>query len=152
MLAGEPFTDRPACVCPVLAEFLRTYNDEIDDSRRSDLLRYAAQAVGTKSGYSAERLRANMMLRWWLARDRPKFRRLRVVLWGLAPGVAARDIEIAYRAARFAAADPSLHEAALVLLDDLVSVTAGRGSKPLVGPFPPAGLAARRREPERDAA
>jgi hypothetical protein len=27
MLAGEPFTDRPASVCPVIAAFLRTYND-----------------------------------------------------------------------------------------------------------------------------
>ena len=37
MLAGEPFSDRPRCVDPVIAAFLRTYNDGLDDSRRQDL-------------------------------------------------------------------------------------------------------------------
>ena len=27
MLAGEPFTDQPESVCPVIASFLRAYND-----------------------------------------------------------------------------------------------------------------------------
>jgi hypothetical protein len=42
MLAGEPFSDRPASVCPVIAGFMRAYNDRIDDERRQDLYRYAA--------------------------------------------------------------------------------------------------------------
>src|SRR3954465_12972486 len=121
MLAGEQFTDRPACVCPVLAEFLRTYNDEIDDRRRRDLFPYASLAVGTHGHPSTERLRANMCLNWWADRDRPKRRRTRLLLWGLAPAVVARDTEIAYRAARFAAADPSLHAEVIALLDDLVA-------------------------------
>src|ERR1044072_7923842 len=37
MLAGEPFSDRPRCVDPVIAAFLRTYNDGLDDRRRQDL-------------------------------------------------------------------------------------------------------------------
>src|SRR5258706_120654 len=123
MLAGEPFTDRPACVCPVLAEFLRTYNDEIDDRRRQDLYVYAALAVGTNGGHAEERLRANMCLRWWTERDRPHLRRMRMLMWGLAPGVAARDTELAYRAARFAARSRDLHPEALRLVDDLVAVT-----------------------------
>jgi hypothetical protein len=140
MLAGEPFTDRPACVCPVLAEFLRTYNDEIDDRRRQDLYAYASLAVGTNGGHSAERLRANMCLRWWTERDRPHLRRMRMLMWGLAPGVAARDTELAYRAARFAARSPDLHASALALLDDLVSVGLERRETPVVpavGPAPP---------------
>src|ERR687896_348334 len=32
MLAGEAFSDRPRCVDPVIAGFLRTYNDGIDDT------------------------------------------------------------------------------------------------------------------------
>jgi hypothetical protein len=32
--AGEPFTDHPLSVCPVIASFLRTYNDSIDSERR----------------------------------------------------------------------------------------------------------------------
>lgn len=146
MLAGEPFTDRPACVCPVLAEFLRTYNDEVDDRRRQDLYVYASLAVGTNSGHSAERLRANMCLRWWTERDRPHLRRMRTLMWGLAPGVAARDTELAYRAARFAARSRELHPAALALLDDLVAVNLGRRNAAKVPAFWPAGAAASRTE------
>jgi hypothetical protein len=122
MLAGEPFSDRPECVCPVIAEFLRTYNDEVDEHRRRDLYDYASQAVGTRAGNDIERLRANMCLRWWARLDRPMRRRIRTVMWGLAPAAAARDSEIAYRAAKKAAASRGLHESVLALLDDLVSV------------------------------
>jgi hypothetical protein len=122
MLAGEPFTDRPECVCPVIAEFLRTYNDEVDEQRRRDLYDYASQAVGTRAGNDIERLRANMLLRWWAGLDKPLRRRMRVIMWGLAPAAAARDSEIAYRAAKKAAASRNLHESVLALLDDLVSV------------------------------
>ena len=37
MLAGERFSDRPRSVCPVIAAFLRSYNDQVDDRRRQDL-------------------------------------------------------------------------------------------------------------------
>jgi hypothetical protein len=58
MLAGEPFGDRPACVCPVVAAFLRAYNDAIDDRRRQDLYVYASAAVGTRGSDAAMRRRA----------------------------------------------------------------------------------------------
>jgi hypothetical protein len=128
MLAGEPFTDRPECVCPVIAEFLRTYNDEVDEKRRRDLYDYASHAVGTRAGNDIERLRANMCLRWWARLDKPVRRRIRMVMWGLAPAAAARDSEIAYRAAKKAAASRDLHKGVLALLDDLVSV--GRADTP----------------------
>jgi hypothetical protein len=128
MLAGEQFTDRPDCVCPVLAEFLRTYNDEVDERRRRDLYDYASKAVGTRAGSDIERLRANMCLRWWAGLDKPLRRRTRMLMWGLAPAAAARDSEIAYRAAKKAAASRELHHSALALLEDLVSV--GRAAAP----------------------
>jgi hypothetical protein len=34
VLAGERFGDRPRAVCPVIAAFLRRYNDSVDDVRR----------------------------------------------------------------------------------------------------------------------
>jgi hypothetical protein len=37
MLAGEPFSDQPKSVCPVVAAFLRGYNDAVDDETRQDL-------------------------------------------------------------------------------------------------------------------
>ena len=42
MLADEPFTDRPDNASPVIAAFLRTYNDGIDDERRQDLFALAS--------------------------------------------------------------------------------------------------------------
>jgi hypothetical protein len=48
MLAGEPFTDHPRAVCPVIATVLRAYNDALDDTRRQDLYRFASASVGTR--------------------------------------------------------------------------------------------------------
>ena len=49
MLAGEPFNDHPASVCPVLGSVLRSYNDSVDDDARQDLYAYAARVVGTRA-------------------------------------------------------------------------------------------------------
>ena len=74
MLSGEDFSDRPASVCPVVAAFLRAYNDAVDDRRRQDLYRYAAVAVGTRAPIDVTRGRARRCLdelrasrRWPLA-------------------------------------------------------------------------------------
>lgn len=38
--AGEPHSDRPKCACPVLAHFMREWNDDLpNDKIRNDLLR-----------------------------------------------------------------------------------------------------------------
>jgi hypothetical protein len=58
MLSGEEFTDRPASVCPVVAAFLRAYNDAVDDRRRQDLYRYASEAVGTRGPGAVAQRRA----------------------------------------------------------------------------------------------
>jgi len=56
MLAGEQFSDHPKSVCPIIAAFLRGYNDAVDEERRQDLYRYAAEVVGSRGG--AEVIRA----------------------------------------------------------------------------------------------
>lgn len=56
MLAGEPFSDRPESVCPVLAAFLRAYNDHLGPSLRRRLYPWASDAVDTR--VDDERLRA----------------------------------------------------------------------------------------------
>lgn len=30
-LAGEPWSDRPECVCPVIGQFLRSWNDSLSN-------------------------------------------------------------------------------------------------------------------------
>lgn len=64
MLAGEPFSDHPRSVCPVIGAFLRAYNDRLDDSRRQDLYAYAAKVVGTRTRVEVERQRAQMCRAW----------------------------------------------------------------------------------------
>jgi hypothetical protein len=64
MLAGERFSDRPASVCPIVAALLRAYNDHIDDERRADLYRYAAEAVGTRGEFGLQLRRARVVVSW----------------------------------------------------------------------------------------
>jgi hypothetical protein len=64
MLAGEPFTDHPASVCPVIASFLRAYNDSVDDGHRQDLYAYAARVVGSRASSRVQRARAERLAVW----------------------------------------------------------------------------------------
>src|SRR6478672_5819301 len=97
MLAGEPFGDEPRCVCPVIAEFLRTYNDQVDDARRQDLFAAAALVVDTRDDHVSERRRANLCLDWWLGASSARRLQLRRFLWMLPQITVARDIDIAQR-------------------------------------------------------
>jgi hypothetical protein len=62
MLADEPFSDRPETASPVIAAFLRTYNDGLDDALRQDLYPLAALIVGTAAGRALEAERASYCL------------------------------------------------------------------------------------------
>lgn len=63
-LAGEPFSDEPACVSPVIGAFLRVWNDSLDEEPRNRLLQpYAARVIGTTTTDEDENTRA------WLATD-----------------------------------------------------------------------------------
>jgi hypothetical protein len=64
MLAGEPFSDHPRAVCPVIAGFLRRYNDQLPDGQQDELYAYASLAVGTSGSRSARRARARRLLEW----------------------------------------------------------------------------------------
>ena len=64
-IAGEPHTDRPKCVCPVLAAFGRAWNDALDDEDRNRLLRpFIPRLVGTRSTVEVEQRRAFMAADW----------------------------------------------------------------------------------------
>lgn len=136
MLAGEPFSDRPRCVCPVIAAFLRTYADAIGDARRQDLYRHAAQVVGTAHGSGALRARRADMCRAWV-QQAPEQRRWE--LWRKRRQKRAARLpdppsheDLAEGAARVAAArlsrsDESAHALALAFVDQLI---AGRDPGP----------------------
>ena len=64
MLAGERFSDHPRAVCPVLAGFLRSYNDLMPEEQLGELYPCAAMVVGTASSASVRRQRARRLLTW----------------------------------------------------------------------------------------
>jgi hypothetical protein len=64
MLAGEPFTDHPVSVCPVIGSFLRSYNDSIDERRRQSLYDYASRVVGSRSTQRTQQARAERLAEW----------------------------------------------------------------------------------------
>jgi hypothetical protein len=75
MLADGPFSDHPASACPVIAAFLRSYNDPVDDERRQDRYRYAARVTGTRADANVELRRSKMCMAWARACcSRPQWR------------------------------------------------------------------------------
>ena len=65
-LAGEPHSDRPECACPVIAEFLRPWNDGLpDDETRTRLLGpLLPRIVGTRATPDVEMRRSYLALDW----------------------------------------------------------------------------------------
>jgi hypothetical protein len=131
MLGGEPFSDRPASVCPVIGGFLRAYNDRIDDERRQDLYRYAAAVVGSRASGDVERARERRCLAW---ADEMR-RRRRPRRWIGRSGSLGADRRLGLDAAGTYAArsirrhGDRTHAAALALLDEMIAM---RGTEPLV--------------------
>jgi hypothetical protein len=65
VLANEPFSDQPECVCPVIAAFLRGWNDRSAYSERERMLRpYAARIVGTRASAVVTTWRRDLCLAW----------------------------------------------------------------------------------------
>ena len=132
MLAGEPFSDRPRCVDPVIAAFLRTYNDGIDDKRRQELYPIAAAAVGTRSVSSVQSERAQMCLRWAQTRHSEQRRGARRLMprRPLLPDGRLGDDAAGTLAGRVAVKQATKrrvsggHEAALEFVRELLSVGA----------------------------
>jgi len=132
MLAGEPFSDRPRCVDPVIAAFLRTYNDGLDDKRRQDLYPLAAEAVGTCSVSGVQSERARMCLRWAQTRHATQRHGARRLLprRPLLPDGRLGDDAAGTLAGRVAVKQATKrrtsggHEAALAFVRELLSVGA----------------------------
>ncbi|MGW6929374.1 hypothetical protein ACWGE0_04855 [Lentzea sp. NPDC054927] len=74
LLAGEVWSDRPACVHPVLACVARCVNDQSTEDGRRKLLPFATKVIGTEKA-PAHRLithcvrRAGIAVPWWWPRD-----------------------------------------------------------------------------------
>jgi hypothetical protein len=120
MLAGERFCDHPRSVCPVIAAFLRPYNDRLPDGDRSELLPYAAAVVGSRVGPLGRVRRALALIEW--ATDEASLR-LRATAW------AGSWIDIGSLAADAALArSPRRHEEVTELLRSLLRIGARGGA------------------------
>ena len=76
-VAGEPWSDRPKCACPVISTFLRFWNDDLPDDERDTLLRpLIPQLIGTRGDVAMERRRATMAADWLIRVHTPAWLRL----------------------------------------------------------------------------
>ena len=127
MLAGEPFSDHPVSVCPVIGSCLRAYNDWIDDERRQDLYRYAAKVVGTRGPQDVQRARAERVTAWIGDTARRRWTRFVLVrglfalmLWPQLDDLGSRMVQAVARRRR------GSHREVLDLIDELLSIRAQR--------------------------
>jgi hypothetical protein len=128
MIAGERFTDRPSSVCPVIGAILRSYNDNLDDRRRADLYRYAAEAVGTRSDFSVQLQRAELAIGWARARygqrrfgRRAPMRRAPAPDWG-PDQIATYVLRSLGRRTRAGGWSDEVHGQLLLLIDTLIEI------------------------------
>jgi hypothetical protein len=97
MLAGEPFSDHPRSVCPVIAALLRRYNDSLDDRRRQDLYPYAAMVVDSRGSARLEHARTNHLLERVSKRPRRRWEGLFGVAEQSLDTLAARVVQAVSR-------------------------------------------------------
>jgi hypothetical protein len=136
MLAGERFSDRPDCVCPVIGAFLRSWNDGVGYADRQRLEPYASVVVGTGGYRRVTRIRRDICLSYGGADlDRGPVRRVAArlrmrarIAWavGIFPSVWLKEGAGAY-AARVCFARGGSKEA-FALLNRLLEV--GSSSPP----------------------
>ena len=134
MLAGESFSDHPRAVSRSIASFLRGYNDLLDDRRRGDLYRYAAQTVGTAASRAIEEARVARLLAfgdelWRQRATRSLLERLRQ-----RRGYQERSHEPepagTYAVHAIGRVTDQSHAAALALVDELIAMSPPSGIEP----------------------
>jgi hypothetical protein len=128
ILAGEPFSDHPKSVCPIIAAFLRGYNDAIDSERRQDLYRYASEAVGSRGGPDVVNARTDLLeKRTRELRDTRRRRSLLQRIFGvqIQPSFGS---DLAFAVRTLSDRGRHGHAEALALVDELLAI--GREAPP----------------------
>jgi hypothetical protein len=89
-LAGEPHSDQPACVDPVIATVVRTWQDRLNDEQRELLVKpLVPLLVGTRSTPAAQHARAIACADWAIRHVVPTWLRLTPSLVEHADALAA---------------------------------------------------------------
>ena len=76
VLAREPFSDHPSCTSPVLAAFVRRWNDALPDEPRQELRKFLPRLVGTAGDREADTKRAYIATDWSVRVMAPMWLRL----------------------------------------------------------------------------
>jgi len=73
----EPWSDHPACVCPVLGAFFRAWNDSLPDADRNAIIKpLLPRLIGTNGGSALAERRASMAADWLIRIHTPAWLRL----------------------------------------------------------------------------
>src|SRR5256885_7650943 len=62
LLAGERFSDRPRCVCRVIAAYLRALNDRASHAERQGLRPFAVLVLNSRASHRTTRRRRELCL------------------------------------------------------------------------------------------
>ena len=125
MLAGEPFSDHPVSVCPVIGAFLRRYNDATGDDRRQDLYRCAATVLGTRACEDVQRARRERLVAWTTELRRRRRRRYWLPeRWRVLahPDVADEEIVAGRAIHEIARHGQSIHLEVVAMVDELIAI------------------------------
>lgn len=129
MLAGETFSDHPEVVCPVIAGFLRSYNDRLPPAELDRLYPIAALVVGSASTWRVRRRRTRRLWEWARAAD------CAGSAHRLSRGEARHRIVVAAAQAAVDLGPERRHPAVWELMNELVAMTAGGvAALPLAAP------------------
>jgi len=66
-MADEPWSDQPACACPVISGLLRVWNDSLSSEDRDRLLpadKWVPRLIGSRRGTPTEQRRSYLALDW----------------------------------------------------------------------------------------
>lgn len=133
MLAGEPFSDHPDSVCPVIAALMRRYNDAADDERRQDLKAYAVRVIGSRSDPETELMRLRHLREWAVALQSTRSRWARLMdpfnpelveTSRIVEGTHNVELMARYIVAMLRRPTKSTHQKVLALLDELLAMNA----------------------------
>jgi hypothetical protein len=75
-IAGEPWSDSPQCASPVIAAFLRSYNDSVSNEKRQELKQYIPRLIGTRGSEALEERRSLIAADWMVRVYTPALLRL----------------------------------------------------------------------------
>jgi len=141
-VAGEPWSDHPECVSPVIGAFLRNWNDSLPtDADRDRLLKpLIPLIINTRSTHAIEEQRSYLALDWMIRTFLPTWLRLAKIhdhadkvesLLSIVDGVTATAAGLVVRAANKAASKAG--DAAWVAAGVAAGAAAGAAARAAAG-------------------